>query len=43
MNERIKKIIKVALFAFASAFFLYSGFSMLIEESNKDVIQIERK
>jgi len=43
MNERIKKIIKVALFALASGFFLYNGFSMLIDESNKDVTQIERK
>ncbi|MEA1920580.1 MAG: hypothetical protein U9N52_12115 [Campylobacterota bacterium] len=41
MNERTQKIIKITLFALASGFFLYSGFSLLIEESNREATQTE--
>jgi len=40
MNERRKKQIKIILFALASAFFLYSGFSMLFEESRKPANEV---
>jgi flagellar biosynthesis protein FlhB len=41
MNEKRKKILKIVLFALASGFFLYNGFSMLIDESNAEVKNIE--
>jgi len=41
MDEKRKKILKIALFALASGFFLYNGFSMLIDKSNTEVKNIE--
>jgi hypothetical protein len=43
MNERTKKKIKILLFALASAFFLYSGFAMLIEDANKQTNEVHVK
>ena len=39
MNEKNKNILKLLLFAVASGFFLYNGFTLLIDESNKEVVE----
>jgi len=41
MNEKTKKIVKIIIFTLASTFFLYNGFSMLIDESNAQVKSVE--
>ncbi len=39
MSERIKKVVFIILLAGGSAFFLYSGFSMLFSEQSEVILQ----
>jgi hypothetical protein len=43
MNERTKKQLRILLFALASGFLLYNGFSMLIEASHKEASDVQMK
>jgi hypothetical protein len=38
-REKLKKLTLIILFALASAYFLYSGFSLLFQEEEKKVTE----
>jgi hypothetical protein len=38
-REKLKKLTLIILFALASAYFLYSGFSQLFQEQEKKVLK----